>query len=244
MPVEPVAVSDLPVMILTGPPGAGKSTAMRTFRHSFPGLDHFGVRVFFQRQIELGTPLGVRAAVFHESRVWHPDEMILEGIALWLDQTLPDATRIVFESFPRNASQARAVDGLLAERGLRVNRVVSLDVPDEICAARVTGREVCVECDTIVADAIPVPGSACPHCGRELVRRPDDDRPTFLRRLARQRQGAVELLAHYEARGVLVRVDGTRPPAEVAQALLEAARTAPDAAQLKGDPENTAKVAG
>jgi adenylate kinase len=232
MPIEPVAVPDLPIMILTGPPGAGKSTVMRTLRRSFPGLSHFGVRVFFQRQIELGTPLGMRARVFHESRVWHPDEMIFEGIANWLDQTLPDAHRIVFESFPRNESQARAVDRLLAERGMRVNRVVSLEVPDDVCAQRVTGREVCVDCDTIVADAIPLLGSACAQCGRELVRRPDDDQQTFLRRLARQRQGAAELLARYEARGVLIRVDGTRPPAEVAQALLEAARTAPSPAEL------------
>ncbi|GIG88036.1 adenylate kinase family protein [Plantactinospora endophytica] len=237
MPTTPATVAatdrhaDVPVMILTGPPGAGKSTAMRAFRRRFPGLIHFGVRVFFERQIEQGTPLGLRAKKFHDTKVWHPDELIFDGIASWLDEGLPAATRVVLEGFPRNRSQARALDGVLGDRGLRVDRLVYLNVPDEVAAARVMTREVCTSCETIVADAIPVPGTACVRCGRQLVRRPDDDQQTFRRRLARQRQGAVELLDHYEALGVVVRIDGTSPPAQVAAALEVAAPAAQIAAR-------------
>lgn len=242
MPTTPAAVAasdrhaEIPVMVLTGPPGAGKSTAMRAFRRRFPGLIHFGVRVFFERQIEQGTPLGLRAKEFADSRRWHPDELIFEGLASWLDESLPNAARVVLEGFPRNRSQALVLDRVLGDRGLRVNRIVYLDVPDAVCAARVMKREVCISCDTIVAEAIPVPGSACTQCGRQLVRRPDDDQQTFRKRLARQRQGAAQLLAHYEALGVVVRIDGTSPPAQVAAALQVAAPAAHIAATCTQQP--------
>lgn len=233
MPTTPAASdhhAEIPVMVVAGPPGAGKSTAMRTLRQELPGLLHFGVRVFFERQMELGSSLGQRAKVFNESKIWHPDELIFEGIAHWLEEGLSTATLIVLEGFPRNRSQALALDSVLGEYGLRVNRTVHLDVPDDIAAARITNREVCLTCDTIVADAIPLPGTACARCGQELVRRPDDDELSFRRRLTRQRQTRDELLAHYETLGVLVEIDGTRAPAEVAQALLLAVPAAPIAA--------------
>lgn len=217
----------IPVMFLTGPPGAGKSTAMKAFRRRFPGLVHFGVRVFFERQAELGTPLGLRALELAGSSRWWPDELVIEGLPGWLDENLPAATCLVFEGgYPRNRSHAADLDRILAERGLRVNRMVYMDVPDDVATARVLNRQVCVTCDTPVAEAIPVPGSACDKCGRQLVYRPDDNEQQFRKRLNQHRENAAQLLAHYEAQGVVVRIDGTAPPAEVAAAL-EAA--APDA---------------
>ncbi|MFC8659346.1 adenylate kinase family protein [Streptomyces parvus] len=229
MPTVPAASAasghpaKIPVLLLAGPPGAGKSTAMAAFRRRFPGLIHFGVRVFFERQMEQGTPLGQQAEPYHVRKIWHPDELVFAGVDTWLDESLADATCAVIEGFPRNETQALALDRVLGARGLRVNRMVYLDVPDEVCEDRVMNREVCTSCETSVAEAIPVPGSACSRCGRELVRRPDDGRENFRRRLMRQRQGAEGLLAHYEELGVLVRIDGTRPAAQVAAALREAA---------------------
>ncbi|MEO6701403.1 MAG: nucleoside monophosphate kinase [Jatrophihabitantaceae bacterium] len=215
----------IPVMALIGPPGAGKSTAMGTFRRHFPGLVHFGVRVFFERQTDQGTPIGQRAKYYADRKIWYPDELIAEGLAGWLTEILPHASGIVLESLPRSTALAIVVDRALGDVGLRVDRVVYLHAPDEVCADRVMNREVCTNCDTYVADAIAVPDSACLRCGRQLVRRPDDDPATFHRRLRRLRDGEVDLLAHYERRGVVVRIDGTRPPSRVV-ADLEAAAPA------------------
>lgn len=221
--VDPAIVGPTPVLALIGPPGAGKSTAMRTFRKDFPGSIHFGVRVFFERQTEQRTPIGLRAKPYADHKIWHPDELIAEGLSSWLTENLPLARSVVLESIPRSKSLATIVDRVLVEHGLRIDSLVFLDVPDSVCAARVLRREVCVDCDTFVAKAIPVPGSACRHCGAQLVRRPDDDEATFRRRLARLRDGEQVLLAHYEYRGVITRIDGTRPPEEVAAALEAAA---------------------
>lgn len=241
MPTTPPTVAasgrhdKIPVMALVGPPGAGKSTAMRAFRRRFPGVIHFGVRVFFERQADLGTPIGLRAKVYADRKIWYPDELIAEGLSGWLDERPPDASCLVLESIPRSKSQAVVMDRLFGDRGLRVNRMVYLDVPDSVCTARVMNREVCVTCETIVAEAIPVPGSACAHCGRQLVRRPDDDQKTFRRRLARLRENEAELLAHYESLGVLARIDGTKPPAEVAATLQVAAHPALIAASSRSN---------
>jgi adenylate kinase len=228
----------VPVMVLTGPPGAGKSTAMRVFRRRFPGLTHFGVRVFFERQVDQGTPLGLRAKEVAGRHRWWPDEFIAEGLVSWLDESLPNATTcLVLEGgYPRSKAQALVLDRALGDRGLHVNRMVYLDVPDAVAAARVMNREVCISCETPVAEAIPLPGSACTHCGRQLVRRADDDQQNFRERLARHRQDVAELLSHYEALGVLVRIDGTSPPPQVAAALEAAAPVAQIAARCMQPP--------
>jgi adenylate kinase len=216
----------IPVMALIGPPGAGKSTAMGTFRRRFPGPVHFGVRVFFERQADEGTPIGLRAKVYADGKIWYPDDLIGEGLSGWLKEILPDAPGVILESLPRSKALALVVDRALDEVGLRVDRLIYLHAPDAVCADRVMNREVCITCETLVADAIPVPDSACLRCGRQLVRRPDDDPATFHRRLRRLRDGEAELLDHYERRGVLVRIDGTRSPAQVAAALEAAAPAA------------------
>ncbi|WP_329201365.1 adenylate kinase family protein [Streptomyces sp. NBC_01435] len=219
--------TDIPVLVLNGPPGAGKSTAMRALRRQFPSLTTFGVRVFFERQAEEGTSLGLKAKEATVHNRWYPDDIIVEGLISWLDENVSSATYIVLEgSFPHNRELALALERALGSRGLRVHRMVYLDVPDAVCTERVTNREVCVNCETSVADAIPVPGSACTLCGRQLVRRPDDNLQNFRERLARHRESAVELLAHYESLGVAVRIDGTAPPAQVAAALEAAAPAA------------------
>ncbi len=235
-----VAASDrpakIPVMALVGPPGAGKSTAMRAFRRRFPGLIHFGVRVFFEQQAEEGTPIGLRAKEFADRKIWYPDKLIAEGLSSWLDESLPSAPYLVLESIPRSKPQALLLDRLLGDRGLRMNRMVYLDVPDAVCAARVMDRQVCISCETSVAEATPVPDSACVHCGRQLVRRPDDDQKMFRKRLARLRENEAELMAHYEPLGVVVRIDGTCPPAQVAAALEVAAPKAPIAGNYPQQP--------
>lgn len=233
MPTAPPAVAasghpaKIPVMALVGPPGAGKSTAMRAFRRRFPGLVHFGVRVFFERQAEEGTPIGLQAKEFADRKIWYPDELIAEGLSSWLDESLPSAPYLVLESIPRSKPQALLLDRILGDRDLRMNRMVYLDVPDAVCAARVMNRQVCISCETSVAEATPVPDSACVHCGRQLVRRPDDDQKMFRKRLARLRENEAELMTHYEPLGVVVRIDGTSPPAQVAAALEVAAPKPP-----------------
>jgi len=230
VPTTPPAASNghsgIPVMALIGPPGAGKSTAMGTFRRRFPGLVHFGVRVFFEQQVEEGTSIGLRAKPYADGKIWYPDDLIAEGLSGWLKESLPDASGVILESLPRSMSLALIVDRALSDVGLTMDRLVYLNAPDPVCADRVMNREVCISCDTLVADAIPVPDSACLRCGRELVRRPDDDPATFYRRLRRLRDAEAELLAHYERRGVVVRIDGTRSPAQVAAALETAAPAA------------------
>ncbi|MFB7785221.1 adenylate kinase family protein [Streptomyces vinaceus] len=209
----------VPVVSLVGPPTAGKSTALGAIRQAMPGLIHFGVRVFFGRQAEAGTEIGLRAKDYAARGRWLPDEFVGEGLTAWLEEQLPGAQGIVIEGFPRNRSQAQVLDEVLARFGMALDSFIYLDVPDDVAAGRVALRRVCQSCDTFVEDGIPVLDATCERCGGPLVLRRDDAPEVFRERLAHHREAVEDLLGHYRPRGIVAHIDGTAPRQQVAAEL-------------------------
>jgi adenylate kinase len=155
-----------------------------------------------------------------------PDGITIEMFMQELSQ--PGAARgAILDGFPRTVAQAMALDATLAERGEQIERVVSIEVPVEELVARVAGRRVCPVCGTpyhVTAEPPRVAGR-CDHDGAELVQR-DDDRDEVVRaRLEKQVRPMLEVLAYYDRRGIVQRVDGTRPIDEVTREILEGLRS-------------------
>ncbi len=210
-----------PVIVLVGPPTAGKSTAVRALRRAVPDLAHFAVRVYFQEQAALGTPVGRQAYVLARRQRFLPDEFVGAEVDRWLgDRLAGGATGVLLEGFPRNTAQAGVLAALLSRRDLRVDAFLHLDIPDEVAFAR-SRRLVCMRCETFVEDGIPVPDAACPTCAGPVVLRPDDVPEVFAERLAAHRASVAELLGHYEPRGVVRRIDGTADRDKVEAQVIE-----------------------
>jgi adenylate kinase len=127
----------------------------------------------------------------------------------------PDTAKgVILDGFPRTAGQAAALDGLLADQGMKVSSVISMEVDDQAMIARVAGRYTCGTCGEGYHDEFKQPAVAgtCDKCGgTAFKRRADDNAETAGARLSAYHAQTAPLIAYYEGRGVLERIDAMGP---------------------------------
>ncbi|QCP87180.1 adenylate kinase [Cereibacter sphaeroides] len=209
-----------PVLILLGPPGAGKGTQARMLEERF-GLVQLSTGDLLRAAVAAGTPAGMAAKAVMEAGGLVSDEIVLAILADRMAQ--PDVARgIILDGFPRTAGQAAALDGLLDRAGQRVTAAISLEVDDGAMVERVSGRSTCATCGEGYHDSFKQPARAgtCDKCGgTEFKRRPDDNAQTVGARLAAYHAQTAPLIAYYAGRGVLERIDAMGAIDEIASAL-------------------------
>lgn len=209
-----------PVLILLGPPGAGKGTQARMLEEDF-GLVQLSTGDLLRAAVKAGTEAGRKAKAVMDAGGLVSDEIVIAVLAERLDA--PDLARgIILDGFPRTAAQAAALDRLLAARGQKVTAAVSLEVDDAAMIDRVAGRFTCADCGEGYHDTFKRPATAdvCNNCGgTAFTRRADDNADTARERLRAYHTQTAPLIAHYDAAGVLFRVDAMGSIAAVREAL-------------------------
>jgi adenylate kinase len=210
------------LLLLVGPVGAGKGTQAEALSRRV-GLLHLASGDLFRQALRDGTALGERARSYMERGDLVPDEITIEMFMAELAR--PEAAAgAILDGFPRTVAQAEALDATLAERGQRIEKVISLEVPTEELVARAAGRRVCPTCGTVyhLSGDPPRAEGLCDNDGTPLIQR-DDDRPEVVRaRLAKQIPPMLEVLAYYERAGIVARIDGSGPADTVSEAILQA----------------------
>jgi adenylate kinase len=198
-------------LILVGPPGSGKGTQAKLLSGRL-GLSHIGTGDLLREAVRLETPAGRRARPFVLGGQLVPDDLVNDMVEeLFTGKARPD--RFVTDGYPRTASQARAFDGVLRRQSLALDVVLQLVVDDDEIVRRLGGRWVCPNnsCRASYHTTFrppKVPG-VCDECGTALVQREDDLEATVRKRLLIYHQNNLPLLAHYEALGLLRRIQGT-----------------------------------
>jgi len=209
-----------PVLILLGPPGAGKGTQARMLEERF-GLVQLSTGDLLRAAVAAGTPAGLAAKAVMEAGGLVSDAIVLEILKDRMAQ--PDVARgVILDGFPRTDAQAAALDSLLAQAGGRVTAAVSLEVDDDAMIARVAGRYTCAECGEGYHDQFKQPRVAgvCDQCGgTAFKRRADDTAETARARLEAYHAQTAPLIAHYERLGVLERIDAMGDIAGIAGTL-------------------------
>jgi adenylate kinase len=196
-----------PVIILLGPPGAGKGTQARMLEEDF-GLVQLSTGDLLRAAVAAGTEAGQKARAVMEA-----GQLVSDGIVLAVlkdRMAAPDVAKgIILDGFPRTGAQAAALDGLLAETGQRVTAAISLEVEDEAMVARVSGRFTCAACGEGYHDEFKQPAVAgvCDKCGGTgFKRRADDNAETVRARLKAYHAETAPLIAHYDRLKVLERL--------------------------------------
>ncbi|MHB1807881.1 MAG: adenylate kinase [Solirubrobacteraceae bacterium] len=203
-------------LILLGPPGAGKGTQAERLQADFD-LAHISTGDMLRDQVASGSDLGREAKSYMDKGELVPDEVMVGMLTERIEQ--PDAREgFLLDGFPRNESQAEALDEALRGGGRTLTAVLMVAVPDEELLRRLTGRRVCVKNPTHIYHVEfdpPKHEGVCDQDGARLVQRDDDSEPTIKRRLEVYHAQTAPLIDYYERSGQLRRFDGTRSPDDV-----------------------------
>jgi len=208
-----------PVLILLGPPGAGKGTQARMLEEDF-GLIQLSTGDMLRAAVQAGSPAGLAAKAVMEAGGLVSDDIVTAGLAERL-AGLKDKG-IILDGYPRTTPQAEALDGLLAAQGRSVTAAVSLEVDDAAMVQRISGRYTCAGCGEGYHDTFKVPAQAgtCDKCGGTAFKRRADDKAETVRdRLEAYHAQTAPLIAFYQARGQLQRIDAMGPIAQIRDAL-------------------------
>jgi len=197
------------IVILLGAPGSGKGTIAARLASEDSRLRHVSSGDLLRGAVAKGTPAGVEAKGYMEKGALVPDALVAQMIKDVLAETEGDVTMLL-DGFPRNVAQAE----ILERTGAPVRSVVLVDVPDEVIAERIAGRRTCPQCKAgyHVKALPPKVEGVCDKCGAALVVRKDDNPETVKDRLVVYHRETEPLVAFYEAKGLLRRIDGDQGP--------------------------------
>ena len=177
------------VVLLMGPPGAGKGTQATRVAVA-RGLTKLSTGDMLRAHVGAGTELGKRAKAIMDAGDLVPDDVIVGMVRAEIEAAAQ--VRFLFDGFPRTAAQAAALDALLADHGASVTKAVALDVPDDELVRRMLQRA-------------------------EQEGRSDDNEDTIRNRMVVYHEQTRPLLDYYQGQAKLARVDGVGAMGDVTE---------------------------
>ena len=190
-------------LILMGAPGAGKGTQSSKIsaKYNIPAVSTGDM---LRAAVKAGTKLGLSAKEYMDAGKLVPDEVVV-GIIKDHLSTEACANGFILDGFPRTIPQAEALEKM----GVKIDVVLSIEVPDDKIIARMSGRRVCA-CDASyhVEYIKPQVDGVCDKCGSQLYIRDDDREETVANRLKTYHAQTEPLKDFYSERGNLICVEG------------------------------------
>jgi adenylate kinase len=203
-------------LVLLGAPGVGKGTQAEMLCSKL-GTCHLSTGDVFRAakvlKAEECTPALTSALECMRRGELVPDETVLELVRQRL-KCLRCRGGFLLDGFPRTVPQAEALEGLLQEQGLKLDAVLSYDLPLEEIVARLSGRRTCANCKAVFHESARPPKceGICDHCGGQLYQR-EDDRPESIRvRMCAYETSTAPLLQFYCKRDLLLPIQAEGSP--------------------------------
>ncbi|MFE2180591.1 adenylate kinase [Streptomyces sp. NPDC059455] len=210
-------------IVLVGPPGAGKGTQAAYLAEKL-SIPHISTGDLFRANISQGTPLGKQAQEYMRAGQLVPDEVTIGMAEDRLDQE--DAQRgFLLDGFPRNQIQAEALDTYLGQRGVSLDAVLDLEVPESEVIKRIAGRRTCRNDSSHtfhVEYKPPKVQGVCDVCGGELYQREDDSEETVRKRLEVYHRETEPIIDYYKTKGLVVTISALGKVSEVTQRAMDA----------------------
>lgn len=197
------------ILILLGPPGAGKGTQAARIKERFQ-IAHLSTGDMLRGAIKAGTEVGKQAKSVMDEGKLVSDDIIIRLVE---ERTAEDdcANGYLLDGFPRTVAQAEALDDLLEKKGKSLDAVIEFAVDDDALIGRISGRFSCANCGAGYHDEFQKPreDGVCDTCGgKEFTRRSDDNADAVRTRLKAYHEQTAPLLPYYRRKGVLKTVDG------------------------------------
>lgn len=209
-------------LMLFGAPGAGKGTQAKFLIEKY-NIPQISTGDILRAAIVDKTDMGMEAKNFMDAGKLVPDSTIIGIIKDRLAQA-DCKDGFILDGFPRTLGQAEALTQLMETMKIKLDKVISLNVPDELIVGRITGRRVCASCGASfhVEFNPSKKEGVCDYCEGELTIRKDDNEETVKSRLASYHEQTTPLIEFYTKMGVFIQLDGTKDVADVTSDMIKA----------------------
>jgi len=208
-------------LVLFGPPGVGKGTQGERFSRE-NGISHLAMGDILRAAVRDETEAGQQARAYMDAGKLVPDNVVISMIE---ERIVKDAgAGFLLDGFPRNVTQAEALDAMLAWHHLTMDRIVFMDAPENDLIKRLSGRLVCRACGFGFHRHYSPPRRAgrCDRCGGDLYQREDDHEDVIANRLHVYSEQTEPLLAYYKDKAGFIRLDASGEMQAVYTALKKA----------------------
>lgn len=200
-------------LILLGPPGAGKGTQAEFIAKDF-GITQISTGNILRENVKNNTELGKKAKIFMDKGELVPDHIMIELVQNRVQE--PDCKNgYILDGFPRTITQAQGLERALGENG--IDKVIFVNVSDNIIVERLSLRRVCSNCQAVyhLKYSPPQIDNVCDKCGAELYQRDDDKEETIRNRLKVYRAQTEPLVNYYRNKGIIFEIDGEKTVEEI-----------------------------
>jgi len=200
------------ILILLGPPGAGKGTQAKLLAMEY-AVPHISTGDMFRDHKARGTEIGKRVQAIMDAGGLVTDDITNAIVKERLSR--PDVQKgFLLDGYPRTTAQAEYLEGLLRSTGQRIDRVVSYQVAEELIVERIGGRRSCPKCGAVyhVVSNPPRQSGTCDRDGTPLVQREDDKPENVKKRMQEYAEKTWPLKRFYQERRLVSEVDGVGSP--------------------------------
>ena len=194
-------------VIIFGPPGAGKGT-QSDFIVSKYNLFQLSTGSLLRQEIKNKSEIGLKIEKTIKMGNLVPDD-IVSNLVENIVSDKKYKNRIIFDGYPRNLSQAKALDELLIKYQQKVNLALNLKTKLETITKRISGRFSCSKCGKIYNKFFNPPPKKKECCFDEfLIRRDDDNIDVATKRFNTYEKQTEPVLDFYKKKKLLKEVDG------------------------------------
>ena len=204
-------------LLLFGAPGTGKGT-QSAFLISKYKIRHISTGDLFRKALREKTSLGLQAMSYMDQGKLVPDSVVVALIReVLVDFSKKKKQGFILDGFPRTLVQAIALESLLNDLKLQLDKVLYLNVPTVVLIERIVGRRVAEKsgCVYHIKFNPPQIEGVCDKSGEKLIHRNDDRREVVMQRLKAYREETAPLIEYYRKKNILFELDGNDSPEKV-----------------------------
>jgi len=209
-------------IIILGPQGSGKGTQAERLEQRLH-LEHIETGQIFRTMAGKNNALGIKInnLINLKGRLL-TTEFVIKILQSYLSK-VPKDKGLIFDGYPRNLTQARALDRLLRLFNRRLTHVIYLPISRGTTLTRLVRRRTCRHCNRkfILGVNLKKGATICPNCGGEIYQREDDKPRAISRRLSIYLKQTKPLIKYYKKQGILITIDGEPPIPVVSKNILK-----------------------